>query len=113
MYSSFEKNILLIVATLAIIVATTCFVLCITMEPKVPETDNIHKLLVISSEWGYFHGQKDALAGNRQIAFDTLADTWYWIGTPFTDGRQPTYDPRMGLVKSVKFNNLVIPKGEK
>ena len=79
-------------------------------HPNNPPVENVYQLGVLTSEWGYFHGQRDALNGHIIIVMDSLDNLWYWNATPFTRREKPLYNPRVGLINSVKEHNLNLPK---
>ena len=43
-------------------------------------------------EYSFSQGQKKALRGEYKIRYDSINKTWYWIGSPWDDGRKATYN---------------------
>ena len=49
--------------------------------------------LQIMMEEAYFEGQRDAINGDIKIRMNPSDSTYYWIESPWIDGKEPKYKP--------------------
>lgn len=62
--------------------------------PVITSYGNIDKLYIISSEYSYFEGQRDALDGDVKISFPNDS-TFIWTKSPWNDGKKPIFNDAM------------------
>ena len=52
-------------------------------------------MTLYASEYAYFRGQCDVLAGDIRVKWDSDKQVWSWAKSPWTEDQPPMYNPSM------------------